>query len=315
MKRSAVAPLSPARSPALPQPSAVLELLKPVTWFAAMWAFACGVVSSGAPLLENWAFILMGMALAGPLVCGMSQAINDWHDREVDAINEPNRPIPSGRVPGRWGLGIAILWSGLSLLVAAALGVWVVAATVVGLTLAWAYSAPPLRLKLNGWWGNAAVGFSYEGLAWFTGAAAVMTAFPDWRIVVLAVLYSIGAHGIMTLNDFKAIEGDRQMGVRSLPVQLGAAGAARLACVVMAVPQVVVVGLLFAWDKPAFAAAVAVLLVAQIGLMARFLLDTARLMAAPYRNAALYNATGVTLYVSGMMTSAFAVRGLIVAGL
>ena len=315
MKRSAVAPLLTARHTALPQPSAVLELLKPVTWFAAMWAFACGVVSSGAPLLENWAFIALGMALAGPLVCGMSQAINDWHDREVDAINEPNRPIPSGRVPGRWGLYIAVLWSGLSLAVAGFLGVWVVVATLVGLTLAWAYSAPPLRLKLNGWWGNAAVGFSYEGLAWFTGAAAVMAAFPDWRIVVLAVLYSIGAHGIMTLNDFKAIEGDRQLGVRSLPVQLGAAGAAKLACVVMAVPQLGVVALLASWDRPGYAAAVAGLLLVQVGLMARFLLDTDRLMAAPYRNAALYNATGVTLSVSGMMTSAFAVRGLITAGL
>jgi len=296
-------------------PLAVLELLKPVTWFAPMWAFACGVISSGVSITQSWAFALLGIVLAGPLVCGMSQAINDWYDRHVDAINEPDRPIPSGRIPGRWGLYIAILWTGLSLAVAAVLGPWVVAATVVGLFLAWAYSAPPFRLKENGWWGNAAVGLSYEGLAWFTGAAALMAAFPDSRIVMLAVLYSIGAHGIMTLNDFKAIEGDKQMGVHSLPVQLGASGAAKLACWVMALPQVVVIGLLVAWDKPVFAAAVAVLLLAQIGLMARYLLNTERLLAEPYRNAAIYNATGTTLYVSGMMVSAFAVRGLILGGL
>ena len=294
---------------------AVLELLKPVTWFAPMWAFACGVVSSGVSVTQSWYFVLVGMVLAGPLVCGMSQAINDWHDRHVDAINEPGRPIPSGRIPGQWGLHIALIWAAISLLVASVLGPWVVVATLVGLLLAWAYSAPPLRLKDNGWWGNAAVGLCYEGLAWFTGAAALLSALPDGRIVLLALLYSVGAHGIMTLNDFKAIDGDKQMGVRSLPVQLGAARAARLACWVMALPQLVVIGLLFAWEKPGFALAILALLLGQGVLMARYLLKTADLLAHPYRNAALYNATGTTLYVTGMMVSAFSVRGLLIGGL
>lgn len=318
MTESAIASAEPrggasARS-RLPQPLAVLELLKPITWFAPMWAFMCGMVSSGVSISQNWLLAVLGVVLAGPLVCAMSQAINDWHDRHVDAINEPDRPIPSGRIPGRWGLYIALIWTALSLAVAAILGVWVFAAACLGLALAWAYSAPPLRLKNNGWWGNAAVGFSYEGLAWFTGAAALIGAFPDWRIVTLAVLYSLGAHGIMTLNDFKAIEGDRQMGVRSLPVQLGVSPAARLACVVMVVPQIVVIGLLIAWGLPLFAALVAVLLGAQVWLMARYLLDTDKLLEQPYRMAALYNATGTTLYVLGMLVSAIGLRGLLVAG-
>ena len=86
-----------------PQPLAVLELFKPITWFAPMWAFGCGVVSSGIAASARWAFVLAGLALAGPLVCATSQAVNDWYDRDVDAINEPNRPIPSGRIPGRLG--------------------------------------------------------------------------------------------------------------------------------------------------------------------------------------------------------------------
>ena len=92
------------------------------------------------------------------MVCGMSQAANDWYDRHVDAINEPDRPIPSGRVPGQWGFYIAVIGSGLSLALAAALGPAVVLASVIGLVLAWIYSAPPLRLKMNGWWSAAAVG-------------------------------------------------------------------------------------------------------------------------------------------------------------
>jgi chlorophyll/bacteriochlorophyll a synthase len=287
-----------------PQPAAVLELLKPITWFPPMWAFGCGVVSSGFSPTDRWLMIAVGIALAGPLVCATSQAVNDWYDREVDAINEPGRPIPSGRIPGRWGLYIAIAWTTLSLAVASALGNWVLVAAIVGLILAWAYSAPPIRLKMNGWWGNAACGLCYEGLAWITGAAVMAGgAMPDTRTLTLALLYSVGAHGIMTLNDFKSIEGDRRMGVGSLPVKLGPDLAGRVACVVMAVPQLVVVGLLVWWGRSVHAAAVGAMLLAQLALMAR-------LLENPRERAPWYNGTGILLYVLGMLVSAFAIRTL-----
>jgi chlorophyll synthase len=286
---------------ARPVPSAVLELFKPITWFAPMWAFACGVVSSGLPLAARWVFILAGVALAGPLVCATSQAVNDWYDRHVDAINEPNRPIPSGRIPGQWGLYIAIAWTLVSVLVASILGRWVLYAALFGLVLAWAYSAPPLRLKQNGWWGNTAVAVCYEGLPWFTGAAVMAASLPDVRVIVLALLYSFGAHGIMTLNDFKSVEGDRRMGVLSLPVQLGVDRAVRLACVVMAAPQLVVIALLFHWSRPFYAELIGAFLVGQFFLMVR-------LLRAPREMASWYNATGTSLYVFGMLASAFALR-------
>ncbi|MEL6748234.1 MAG: chlorophyll synthase ChlG, partial [Pseudomonadota bacterium] len=258
-----------------PHPAAVLELLKPITWFAPMWAFMCGAVSVGVPLHERVLPLVVGIILAGPLVCATSQAINDWYDRFVDAVNEPNRPIPSGRIPGDWGFYIALIGTGISLLVAHFLGPWVLAGAAIGLVLAWAYSAPPVRLKLNGWWGNGAVALSYEGLAWFTGAAATLGALPDWPVLAVLLLYSVGAHGIMTLNDFKAIEGDRAHGVRSLPVQLGPTRAAWTACWVMAVPQVVVIALLLALSTDATvlgaAGGIAVLLAVQVRLMATFL--------------------------------------------
>ncbi len=287
--------------PAYPAPSAVLELLKPITWFPPMWAFACGVVSSGVPLLANWYIALAGIVLAGPLVCAMSQAINDWYDRDVDAINEPQRPIPSGRIPGKWGLYIAGIWSVLSLLVAATLGFWVFVATVVGLVLAWAYSAPPLRLKRNGWLGNAACGFSYESLAWITGAAAMLGgALPNSQILALALLYGAGAHGIMTLNDFKAIKGDRELGINSLPVLLGPDRAATVACAIMVVPQVIVIMLLLGWGRPIEACIIVALLCGQIWMMRRLLRD-------PVKEAYWYSGFGVPLYVLGMMASAVAV--------
>jgi chlorophyll synthase len=286
----------------VPSPATVLELLKPVTWFPPMWAFGCGVVSAGVSLGDHWLLALVGVAVCGPMVCGTSQAANDWFDRKVDAINEPTRPIPSGRMPGRWGLYIALAWTLASLVAASALGAWGFYAAIFGLVLAWAYSAPPLRLKQNGWWGNAACGLCYEGLPWITGwAVMVAGGGSPFRMLCVAALYSIGAHGIMTLNDFKSIEGDIQLGIGSLPVRLGVDRAAQVACAIMAVPQLAVIGLLAYWGATLHAALVGGLLVAQLLLMRRFLSD-------PRRYALWYSALGVTLYVSGMLISAFALR-------
>ena len=287
-----------------PDLATVAELLKPITWFPPMWAFACGMVSTGQSLSDNWLLIIGGVLLAGPLVCATSQAVNDWFDRHVDAINEPDRPIPSGRMPGRWGLYIAVIWTLLSLLWAWQLGPWGFAASGLGLVLAWAYSAPPVRLKANGWWGNSACALSYEGLAWVTGAAVMLGgAMPSQDTIVLALLFSLGAHGIMTLNDFKAVQGDALMGVRSLPVQMGVTKAAWTACGFMLVAQWAVAALLVHWGSPNAALAVVLLTVAQLPLMVRFIQQ-------PVEKALSVSAFGVPLFVSGMMVSAWSLRGL-----
>jgi len=287
----------------VPGPRDVLELLKPVTWFPPMWAFMCGVVSSGVPLADRWGLLVAGMLLAGPLVCGNSQAINDWFDRHVDAINEPNRPIPSGRIPGRWGLGIAIAGTIVSLLVGWAINPVVGAATVLGVFLAWIYSAPPIRAKANGWWGPGVCAAAYEGLTWFTGAAVMVGGLPDVRIIAILALYATGAHGIMVLNDFKAVEGDRVSNVRSLPVLLGERRAAVLACYTMALPQLLVAVLLSHWGAKSSAVLVIVSIAAQFLLMQR-------LLSNPAKFAPFYNATGTSLYVLGMLASAFGLRAL-----
>jgi chlorophyll synthase len=290
-------------TPARPQPKAMLELIKPITWFPPMWAYLCGIVSVGVSPWSSWPLVVLGVVLAGPVVCGMSQAANDWCDRHVDAVNEPHRPIPSGRIPGRWGLWIALAMSVLALAMGWLLGPWGFAATIVGVLAAWAYSAEPVRLKRSGWWGPGLVGLCYEGLPWFTGAAVLSQGLPSFQVITMALLYAFGAHGIMTLNDFKALEGDRLHGVRSLPVTLGPEVAAKVACTVMALAQTLVIALLLIWGKPWHGLAVAVLLLAQFWAMKTLLSD-------PKGRTPWYNATGITMYVSGMMITAFALRGM-----
>ncbi|MEL7107339.1 MAG: chlorophyll synthase ChlG [Pseudomonadota bacterium] len=286
-----------------PEPAALLQLIKPITWFPPMWAYLCGIVSSGVWPAGQWEIVVLGVILAGPIVCGMSQAANDWCDRHVDAINEPDRPIPSGRVPGRWGLWVALVMSVLALFVGWQLGPWGFGATGVAVVAAWVYSAPPFRWKRSGWWGPGLVGLSYETLPWFTGAAVLAAGAPRFEVVMIALLYGLGAHGIMTLNDFKALEGDRATGVRSLPAVLGPEVAAKIACVGMALPQTLVIAMLLIWGKPWHALAITGLLVLQFAAMRVLFRD-------PKGKAPWYNGTGVLLYISGMMIAAFALRGL-----
>ena len=286
-----------------PEPRAMLRLIKPVTWFPPMWAYLCGVVSSGVSPSGHWFYVILGVFLAGPIVCGMSQAANDWCDRHVDAINEPDRPIPSGRIPGRWGLYIALIMTVVGLTVGYQLGPWGFGATILAVAAAWAYSAEPIRAKKSGWWGPGLCGLAYETLPWITGAAVVAAGAPSPQVILIAVLYGIGAHGIMTLNDFKAIEGDRATGLKSLPVTLGPDRAARVACWIMAVPQVVVIGLLIFWDKPFHALGVVAMLAVQVAAMRVLLRD-------PEGKTPWYQGMGILFYISGMMIAAVALRSI-----
>ena len=86
-------------------------------------------------------------------------------------------------------------------------------------------------------------------------------------------------------------------------MQLGVGRAVRLACAVMVVPQVVVIGLLLQWGAPFYAVGVAGLLTVQFALMPKLLSD-------PEKYAPWYNATGTTLYVFGMLVSAFALKAI-----
>jgi chlorophyll synthase len=275
----------------------LLELIKPVTWFPPMWAFLCGVVSVGALNSNNTILILAGLLLAGPLVCGMSQAVNDWCDRHVDAINQPERPIPSGRVSAGWGFFTGITMSAISILFAYYLGSLIFFATIIGVLAAWLYSLEPIRLKRSAIFGPGVVAICYEGLPWFTGAAIFTISLPNKEVLIVLSLYALGAHGIMTMNDFKATKGDKLLGINSLPVILGRKPATLVACLIMLFPQLIVMSLFYFWGSLILAITLAVCVLLQSLSMIFLIRD-------PEKNTPLFNMTGVLLYIAGMMLSA-----------
>ena len=275
----------------------LLELIKPVTWFPPMWAFLCGVVSVGALNSDNIILILSGLLLAGPLVCGMSQAVNDWCDRHVDAINQPERPIPSGRVSARWGFFTGIIMSVISILFAYYLGSLIFFATIIGVLAAWLYSLEPIRLKRSAIFGPGVVAICYEGLPWFTGAAIFTISLPNKEVLIVLSLYALGAHGIMTMNDFKATKGDKLLGINSLPVILGRKPATLVACLIMLFPQLIVISLFYFWGSLILALTLAICVLLQSLSMIFLIRD-------PEKNTPFFNMTGVLLYIAGMMLSA-----------
>ena len=275
----------------------LLELTKPVTWFPPMWAFLCGVVSVGALNSNNTILILSGLLLAGPLVCGMSQAVNDWCDRHVDAINQPERPIPSGRVSAGWGFFTGITMSATSILFAYYLGSLIFFATIIGVLAAWLYSLEPIRLKRSAIFGPGVVAICYEGLPWFTGAAIFTISLPNKEVLIVLSLYALGAHGIMTMNDFKATKGDKLLGINSLPVILGRKPATLVACLIMLFPQLMVISLFYFWGSLILAITLAVCVLLQSLSMIFLIRD-------PEKNTPFFNMTGVLLYIAGMMLSA-----------
>jgi len=216
-----------------------LQLTKPVTWIPLIWGCMCGAAASGNyhwiwnPFDPNDRDIMLGltdaskglgaMILAGPFLTGFTQTINDWYDRDIDAINEPNRPIPSGAISeGEVIFQIFfLLFGGLGL--AYGLDAWsghefptVLALSVFGSFISYIYSAPPLKLKKN-WVGSFALGCSYISLPWWCGQA-VFGQLDRPVYWILPVLYSAAGFGIAIVNDFKSIEGDKEMGLESLPV-------------------------------------------------------------------------------------------------
>ena len=275
---------------------------KPGTWFAPMWAMIVGCVASGN---AHWQFgsvgrIVLGMILAGPLLCAFSQVTNDWFDRDVDRINEPDRPTAANALAPSTVFAIA---AGLAV---AALGLaWVLGTTVFylaigGLALALAYSAPPVRLKArNGWLANAACAFAYEGFAWIAGAA--IFGHVTTGTIVLATLYSLGSHGLMTLNDFKSFEGDTRLGLRSLPVMLGLDGALKAAFAFIDIFQVAAIAYVLANRMYLAGGIMAVLFIIQLPMQRKLATDPKGL--APW-----YCASAIPPFVWGMLVSALAIR-------
>jgi chlorophyll/bacteriochlorophyll a synthase len=284
-----------------------LQLMKPITWIPLIWGVVCGAASSGQ---YTWSFeyVLISaacMLMSGPMLTGYTQTINDYYDREIDAINEPYRPIPSGAIslPQVVTQILVLLAGGIA--IAYGLDRWaghtfptITVMAIAGSFLSYIYSAPPLKLKQNGWLGNYALGASYIALPWWAGQALFGTLTPT--IMVLTLFYSLAGLGIAVVNDFKSVEGDRQLGLQSLPVMFGIKTAAWICVLMIDIFQIGIAAYLIGIHENLYATLLILLIVPQITFQDMYFLRD------PLKNDVKYQASAQPFLVLGMLVAGLA---------
>ena len=284
-----------------------LQLMKPITWIPLIWGVICGAASAGGFhwTIEDILKAAICMLLSGPLMAGYTQTMNDFYDREIDAINEPYRPIPSGAIsiPQVVTQIVVLLVAGIA--VAGWLDFWaghefptMICLTLGGALLAYIYSAPPLKLKQNGWLGNYALGSSYIALPWWAGHA--LFGHLNWTIVILTLFYSLAGLGIAVVNDFKSVEGDRQLGLKSLPVMFGVSTAAWICVLMIDVFQAGIAGYLISIHQNLYATILLLLIIPQITFQDMYFLRD------PLNNDVKYQASAQPFLVLGMLVAGLA---------
>ncbi len=285
-----------------------IQLMKPITWIPLIWGVICGAAASGnfewtySNVLASCACMLM----SGPLLAGYTQTINDFFDKEIDAINEPNRPIPSGKISIKdvkiqiWVLLIA------GLIVAFLLDLYanhsfpsVLLLALGGSFVSYIYSAPPLKLKQNGWLGNYALGASYIALPWWAGQAL----FGKLTIVtaILTLAYSLSGLGIAVINDFKSVEGDSKLGLNSLPVVFGIKNASRISAGLIDIFQLAMVVVLVIIGQHLASVILVLLIIPQITFQDMWLLRD------PLKFDVKYQASAQPFLITGMLVTALAI--------
>ncbi|ABB23773.1 chlorophyll synthase ChlG [Pelodictyon luteolum] len=294
------------RSQPLEKAALIIRFLKPVTWIPVMWSFLCGAVASGAfgwQDLTGSRFIL-GMLLTGPLASGTCQMLNDYFDRDLDEINEPDRPIPGGSISLRSATWLIAIWSLLSVaagwLIHPLIGLYV----IIGIVNAHLYSANPIKLKKRLWAGNIIVAVSYLIIPWMAGHIAyhgTLTITALAPSLIVAGLFTLSSTGTMTINDFKSMEGDRLAGIRTLPVVFGERKAAGIAAVLINLGQLLAALYMFWIGEPMFSALTLLLIIPQLILQFP-------LVKNPTGFDVRYNAIAQNFLVAGMLVCALAIK-------
>lgn len=204
-----------------------IRLVDPVTWVSPLLMCFCGALAAGNGQpgfhiadFHDIKMLVIGMIMIGPLATGFSQSINDYFDRELDAINDPERPIPAGDVTLFEARLNWIVMAVATLLVSLVFGKWeVTLLALFGLLLAVGYSVPPIKFKKHALLGAPSVGIGYVFVSWLT--IHLVFAPLTWPSIFAALINGIMVSGLLYLNDIKSVEGDRLHGLKSLTVTLG----------------------------------------------------------------------------------------------
>jgi geranylgeranylglycerol-phosphate geranylgeranyltransferase len=254
LKKKRAMPLSSTRQKQM-NLKAFITITRPVNALFGSLTTIIGVLTTNRYILVNWAInrwaffdliiVLILTALTYIFIAAAGNVVNDIYDIEVDKINRPDRPIPSGEISMLqakiWVAVLVTIGVGFSLFTIpySAIGFWTV--VIVGLfaVVGLLYAA---KGKVMGIWGNFAVAISFAfGL--FYGALIV---FPI--ILPIIIVYFITAASVLqgreAIKGIEDIEGDAVRNVQTIARRYGIRKAAIFATICNVIG---IVGFLFPW--------------------------------------------------------------------
>lgn len=216
-------------------PRTYVEFARPFTLAPPALGVLSGAVTAWGAGVERPP---LGLELAWPVAAGTLMAavlnagnngINQIYDLDIDRVNKPKRPLPSGALSmrGAWAFTLAsfaLAW--LLAWLADPIGRHECFVIVVFTSLlCWIYSAPPLWTKRRGMWANVTIAIPRGVLLKVAGWSTVKTVagVEPWYIGAIFGLFLLGA---ASTKDFADIEGDRRGGCRTLPIEYGVKRAA-----------------------------------------------------------------------------------------
>jgi 4-hydroxybenzoate polyprenyltransferase len=218
-----------------------LDLARPFTLLAPFFGTLAGaLIASGD--MGSYALILKGVlaGITGSLLNAASNAINQYYDLEIDAINKPDRPLPSGRMTVPQVMTFAWILYAVSVILGLLVNVYFLIVVLISAAFTWGYSAPPIRFKNNGIFANIAMAIPRGFLMIVGGWVAIRPedwANPTpWLIGTVIFLYVVGA---ASTKDFADVKGDKEGGAFTVVVVYGFKKAAWIIAPFLVIPYIV----------------------------------------------------------------------------
>jgi len=196
--------------------SGYLRLMRPVNCLMMGFAVIVGAaISDPSALGAVWVKLVYGF-IAGYMLTAASMSINDYYDRDIDAINEPKRPIPSGLVKPNGALAFAVILTAIGFITASLTGIFCLLTAIVAWIVFVTYTIVGKRSGLPG---NllvsicVAVPFVYGN---YTVASVI-----EPKVLVFVSMAFLSNTGREITKGIADVKGDKMQNVKTLAVSFG----------------------------------------------------------------------------------------------
>ncbi len=241
---------------------AYLSILRPLNCGMAAFAVVIGAMIAGGPFLIQAVLLA---AIAAFLICGAGNAVNDYFDLEIDRVNNPARPIPSGRIAPDMAYKYSLFLFLIGILASVFINTPAFSIAFFNSALLYLYARSIKRQ--GGIRKNLTVSYLVASPFLF-GGVAVESPIPTLFLVFVAFLVNTSREIVKDIEDY---EGDKEH-LESLPIRFGFRVAALISSTFLATaiflsilpPRIGIVGYLY---KPFIGAADLLLVYSMLLLM------------------------------------------------